>query len=73
MYRFLAKFYPKKLREKYTNLLKYAGIRVNVDKFVGFMFVFVFLLALVITFYSALFFKIPFLITFIGLFFFFLF
>lgn len=71
MYRYLAKFYPKKLREKYKDLLIYAGINLNVDRFIGFMFIFGFLLALVLTFYLGLFLKIPFLIMLFFFYFFF--
>lgn len=66
MYRFLAKFYPKKLRGAYANLLMYSGIKVDCDRFVGFVAVFSFLLALVVTLYLALFVRIYFLIFFIG-------
>lgn len=69
MYRALAKFYPKKLREGYVNLLIYSGISINADKFIGFIAVFDFLLALAMAFYLGIFFKMPFLVSFIGFFF----
>ncbi len=69
MYRFLSKFYPKKLKKNYTNLVDYSGIKVNADRFMGFIVGFGFLLALVVAFYSVLFFKIPFFISFPGFFF----
>lgn len=71
MYRFLAKFYPKKLRENYRDLLRYSGIKINSDKFIGFIAGFGSLLSLTIGFYLSLFFNIPFWISSIGSFFFF--
>lgn len=68
MYRFLAGIYPKKLRKGYADLLRYSGIKINADKFIGFMIAFDFLLALALAFYLAAFFKISFLILFIGIF-----
>lgn len=68
MYRYLAKFYPEKLRGAYGNLLLYSGIKVNADKFIGFIAVFDFLLALAMSFYLSLFFEILFFISFIGVF-----
>jgi len=69
MYRFLAKFYPKKLRKAYINLLRYSGIRLNPDVFLGFMCVADFLLSLALSFYLGAFFEVPFLISFVGIFF----
>ena len=68
MYRFLAKFYPRRIRKGYTNLLAYANIHINPDRFIGFILSFGFLLALSCAFFFGLFFKIPFLIVFVGLF-----
>jgi len=69
MYRFLAKFYPKKLREDYINLLRYSDIKLNANRFIGFITVFGFLSALTITLYLALLVEIPFLLSFIVIFF----
>ncbi len=69
MYRFLAKVYPKKIREAYINLLGYSGIKVNADRFSGFLAAFGFLLALAVGFFLSIFFGLPFLISFIGFFF----
>ena len=55
MYRFLAKFYPKKLREHYIDLFRYSGIKINANKFIGFIAVFGVLLALAGAFYFGLF------------------
>jgi len=69
MYRFLAKFYPKKIRKEYIELLGYSGIKVDADKFSGFIVIFGLLLALVVGFTLSIFFSVPFLIGFIGFFF----
>lgn len=66
MYRFLANFYPKKLKEKYVTLLRYADVKINAYRFIGFMAVISVLLALNIAFYLGLFFHLPFLISFVG-------
>lgn len=68
MYRFLSKFYPKKLKKNYTDLVSYSGLQVNADRFMGFIVGFGFLLSLVVGFYSALLFKTPFFIIFPGFF-----
>ncbi|MBW2981012.1 type II secretion system F family protein [Candidatus Woesearchaeota archaeon] len=68
MYRFLARFYPKKLREDYINLLRYSDIKLNPNRFIGFITIFGFLLALTITLYMALLFGTPFWISFIVIF-----
>lgn len=36
LYRLLSRFYPKNVRESYINLLRYIGIKVNADTYVGF-------------------------------------
>ncbi len=69
MYRFLARFYPNKLRKAYVDLLRYSGMKVNADKFIGFMAVFGFLLALVVAFYLGIFFKFSLWVSFILTFF----
>ncbi len=57
MYRFLSNFYPKKIKEKYIELLRYSGIGIDVNKFVGFSISTSFLLSLLITFYAAIIFR----------------
>lgn len=37
MYRTLGRFYPRKVREKYKKMLGYAGLKIDVEKFVGFL------------------------------------
>lgn len=69
MYRFLAEFYPKKIREDYVNLLRYSGIKINPYRFIGFVGVFGFLLAIAAGFYIGLFFRIPLFVSVIGFFF----
>ncbi len=69
MYRFLAKFYPKKIRENYINLLEYSAIKIDPHKFIGFTGAFGFLLALAMTFYLGLFFDMNLLIFFLVFFF----
>jgi len=56
MYRALAKFYPRKIRKNYVDLLRYSSIKINPDRFVGFVLVFGFLLAWVVGFYTNIFF-----------------
>ena len=50
VYRLISKFYPKAFFNKYKNLLKYANIRTDTTRFLGFIFVFGFLLGWVIAF-----------------------
>ena len=69
MYNFLAKLCPGKLREGYINILKYSGIQINHDRFIGFVAAFGFLLSLTIAIYSYLFFKISPFISLIAIFF----
>lgn len=69
MYRTLSKIYPKKIRKNYTDLLVYSSIKVNADRFMGFILAFDFLLSLAIAFYLAPLFHIPLLIFFAALFF----
>lgn len=69
MYRFLAKFYPKKLKEAYIKLLEYSGIKINPHRFIGFILSSGFLLSLVVGFLLALLFKVSFWISIIGFFF----
>lgn len=63
MYRLIARTYPKRIVEKYGGLLKYSSIKVDPEKFLGFIISFSFLISLLITFYSALIFKMAFLST----------
>ncbi len=69
MYRFLARAYPKKIRKDYVELLKYSGVRIEAEKFVGFMLVFDFLLSVALSFYLGAFFDLSVLLSFIGIFF----
>jgi len=61
MYRTFAKLYPKKFRKNLENLLVYANIRIDADRFIGFILVFSILLSLAISFNLALLLKISFL------------
>jgi hypothetical protein len=63
MYDFLAKFYPKKIREDYVNLLRYSNIKLNPNRFVGFILVFGFLLSVTVTIYTSFIFEMPFLVS----------
>ena len=67
MYRIVAQFYPKKLRMSYVNLLRYAGLRINPDRFVGFIGAFGFLLAMASAFFLTLV-KVHFGLAFFGIF-----
>ncbi|MCK4521825.1 MAG: type II secretion system F family protein [Nanoarchaeota archaeon] len=69
MYRFIAGFYPKKIRESLINLLAYSGIRIDPKKFIGFTLVFGFLFSLVIGFGIGFLIKKPFLPLFVVSFF----
>jgi hypothetical protein len=63
MYDFLAKFYPKKIREDYVSLLRYSNITLNPNRFIGFILVFGFLLSITVTIYTSFIFEMPFLIS----------
>ncbi len=64
MYRFLSKLYPRKIKESYTRLLSYSNIKYHPDHFLGFIMFFGLGIALAMTFYLGVFFKIYFLGTF---------
>ncbi|MFH1641411.1 MAG: type II secretion system F family protein [Nanoarchaeota archaeon] len=68
MYRFFAAFYPKKLRGKYVQLLRFSNIKINPDRFVGFLIAFGLLLSFVVVFYSSFALKLPVVVSFIGFF-----
>ncbi|MEA2036370.1 MAG: type II secretion system F family protein [Nanoarchaeota archaeon] len=69
MYRFVAKFYPKKLKKIYADLLRYSGKDTNPEKFAGFIASFGFLFAFALAFFLGLFFKLPVVISAIASFF----
>jgi flagellar protein FlaJ len=68
MYRYLSKFYPAKLRSQYVTLLRYSDIKINPDRFVGFVVSFDFLLSLALSFYTSIFVSISPFILFMGYF-----
>ena len=68
MYRFLSKFYPKKIKESYYRLLSYSNIKYHPDLFLGFILFFGLGIALAMTFYIGVFFRIYFLGTFLLIF-----
>jgi pilus assembly protein TadC len=68
MYRLLSKFYPAQIRESYNHLLLYSAIKIKPERFIGFIFIFGFLLALTISLYAAIFFGVSLTITFFILF-----
>ena len=69
LYRLLAKFYPKKIREKYIELLNYLGIKINADLYVGFTLAVGILLSLSAAFITGTFTeKFPFLLLWVGFF-----
>ncbi len=69
MYEFISYIYPKKLREAYTRLLDYSNIKVNTDRFLGFILMFGFGLALVASINLKLFFGWNPFLAFFGMFF----
>ena len=50
-YKLFSIIYPKKIRDKYSELLKYLEIRINPDVFIGFITFFGFGIALLLAFY----------------------
>ncbi len=68
VYRILARFYPKHLRKTYIDLLRYSNIKVNPDRFIGFMLFFGFGLAISLGFYPASLFNLPLILVMFGLF-----
>jgi pilus assembly protein TadC len=69
MYRLLSKFYPQNIRERYIKLLTYAHLKINPNVFIGFVLFFGFGIALAASFYLATLFKVPLILTFLGIFF----
>ena len=53
VYRLISKIYPRKLFDNYKKILDYANIKTDVTKFLGFIFIFGFLLGWVIAFPAA--------------------
>jgi flagellar protein FlaJ len=68
MYRYLSRFYPTKLRSKYITLLRYSDIKINPDRFIGFVFSFDFLLSLALSFYTPILLSVSPFILFVGYF-----
>jgi archaeal flagellar protein FlaJ len=60
MYPLIARIYPKKIKERYVRLLRYADIRIQYERFIGFVTLFSFLLSFLISVSAAVIFKIPF-------------
>lgn len=60
MYRFLANFYPKNIRKNYRTLLMYSHVKINAERFMGFMLFSGVGLSLASTFFIAGFVNIPF-------------
>lgn len=58
-------FYPKKIFEKYKEILMYAGVEMDPRRFLGFILIFGFLLGWVIAFFSEKIFDINLLLSFI--------
>ena len=50
-YKLFSIIYPKKIKEKYSKLLKYLEIKINPDVFIGFITFFGFGIALLLAFY----------------------
>ena len=65
LYRLISSLYPKKIREKYFDLLVYSGIKIKKEKFIGFLVIFGFLFSLAFAFLVGLFFKSSVLISFL--------
>ena len=57
LYRLLSKFYPKRIRKQYIELLNYLGIKTNADLYVGFTLAVGILLSLLATFTTSTFTK----------------
>ena len=57
MYRLFALVYPKKMKEIFSKLLIYSNIKINAEKFLGFIFVFNFLISLLLGFFIGKFYK----------------
>ena len=60
MYSLISRIYPKKIRENYIKLLRFADIKIHHERFIGFITIFSFLLSFFISFFAALVFKIAF-------------
>ena len=61
LYRTFAKLYPRKFRKKIEELLTYANVKIDSDRFIGFVLVSALLLSLVIAFNFGLLFDMSFL------------
>jgi pilus assembly protein TadC len=68
MYRYLSKFYPTKIRDEYVALLRYSDIRINAERFIGFVGAAGFLLSLALSFYSSIFLSVSPILLFFGFF-----
>ena len=68
MYRLLSKFYPKNMRKSYKQLLDHSSIKINPERFMGFVVFFGFGLSLALSLMLAHILNMPFLILFIGIF-----
>lgn len=65
MYRLISKITPKKLRDNFSNLIIYANMKSDPDKFLGFMIVFSLLFSIFISILLKILFDVSFIISFI--------
>jgi len=65
MYRLISKIVPRKLRNNFEQLLMYADIEKDADKYLGFIIVFGFLFSVLISFLLKILFEINFIVSFI--------
>lgn len=68
MYRFLANLIPKKMGDKFRELLVFSGVKIHPDRFIGFIFIFGLSLAIVLAFNLKVIFHQNFIFMFIMLF-----
>src|SRR3989338_8895551 len=68
MYRFFAHIYPKQVKQKFVALLLYAGVKIPAERFMGFMLVFSFLVAVAVGLYGVWLLKISWLVLFLATF-----
>jgi len=65
-YQAISNLYPKNLKKDYIELVRYSNIKINPNRFIGFVLLFGFLLAILLAIYSGILFKWNIILSFLG-------
>lgn len=65
VHRIISKLYPKKIKQKFYNILKFCNIKTNPEKFISFTIIIGFIISLAVSFILKLFINLPVILIFI--------